>query len=698
MTPLGLLLALQRKWKTAVVIGAPAAIIAAFVGWFSISAPYTAYALLKIASTEQRLVFQTAESTSDFHTYRQTQIALIKSRFVLNAALRKPNVAKLASVRQNPNPVQWLQWGITVDSYNSPEILKISMNGEHPEQLEAIVNAVKDAYLEEVVNAERKQRIARLNDLERIFEETEEKVRAKEERVKKLAKQLGTGDMKALTIKQQMALEYFAELRKEHSRVRFELMRNQVGGELIPPAADGITDTDDEVEDSKPVDFDPAAKFNAASQAQLAARRITQLQALIARYEKQVVDQDHPTLKAYRAELNELQALLGQQFTVGSDNTTGPINKGQLSLLKRQEKLLREEVEKYASLVKNIGTSSFELEAMQTEIAQIKSVSDRVGAEMEALRIELRSPARVTLLQEADVPRSRDMTRKKNLTGAAGAGMFGLVCVIIAVLEFRSRRVIEPKEIAETMDLDLLGTLPAMPTNALGIGLGTNESREALWNNALIESVDSIRSILLHDPAASSRKVVMVASATSGEGKTTFACQLAGSLARAGRKTILVDCDLRRPRAHQLLGVPLELGLSEMLSDDLLLDTVIHQTTEPNLQAIPAGRVNEPALKALARDGAKHVFDQLRIDYDFIVVDSSPLLFVADAGALGNTVDGSILVTRQSVSRLPVVSAACDRLEMLGVPVVGTVMVGVESHLGGYGYNYDYNYQYANTQ
>ena len=84
-------------------------------------------------------------------------------------------------------------------------------------------------------------------------------------------------------------------------------------------------------------------------------------------------------------------------------------------------------------------------------------------------------------------------------------------------------------------------------------------SRMGLWNNALIESVDSIRSVLLHVEEGQKKQVVLVASANSGEGKTTFACQLAGSLARAGRKTILVDFDLRRPRVHQLMQTPLEL-------------------------------------------------------------------------------------------------------------------------------------------
>ena len=686
LTPLGFLMALRRRVKVALVIGVPLAIAAVAVCWLAVPAHYTAFALLKIAAREPRLVFQTAENTSDFATYHKTQIALIKSRFVLNAALRRPGIAELTSVQEKQYPLQWLQAQLEVDSHQSPEILRIGMRGDRPEELAALVNAVKDAYLEEVVNAERRQRISRLNDLERIFEETEAKVRARDERVSKLAKQLGSGDSKALTIKQQMALEYFAELRREHARVRFQLMRTQVGGEALDaltndpgqrtPIAAGGGEQDLAVTD----DF----------RSSLAARRIRQLKDLIARYETLVVDKEHPTLVRYRNELDELKKALGDPET--ADALGLGAGQSRLQVLKRQEELLREEVDKYSDFVNDIGTSSFELEAMQAEIAQIERVSNSVGTEMEALRIELQSPARVTLLQEADVPQTRDMTRKQRLTSASGLGVLGMVLLCVGLIEFRAHRVGEPKELRDLLRLDILGTLPGMPRPGLATGLLGKESRRALWNNALIESVDGIRSILLHDPDCDARRAIMVASATSGEGKTTFACQLAGSLARSGRRTILVDSDLRRPRAHQLLQTALEPGLAEYLSDDLLLETVIQASAEPNLWAIAAGRMNETSLQTLARHGAKPLFDALRKDYEFIIVDSSPLLYVADSGAIGHNVDGVILTTRQDVSRLPVTAAACERLGLLGIPLIGAVMVGVRSQCDGYGYSYDYQH------
>ena len=729
LSPQGLLLALRRRWQTAVLFGVPVAVIAAAVAWLAVPAPFTAFALLRVASVEPRLVFQTAETNSDFATYRRTQMALIKSRFVLNAALRKPNIAALPMVRKETHPVQWLEDAVQVDSYDSPEILRISLTGDEPTELAEIVNAVRDAYLEEVVNADRKQRIARLNDLERIFEQTEDKVRLKEKRVNDLAQELGTGDAQALTIKQQMAMEYFAQLRREHARVRFELMREQVGDQaatsieeetLTAPGDGPATNASGASKDKgktsasgivvKPPRSPAAvATLDIESQAQASVagagvsasagedstlgvtqRRIKQLKDLISRFEKQVVNKNHPTLLAFRKELDELQALAAQD--ANEEAAPGqPKRRTRLDMLKRQEQLLREELDKYSALVKNIGTSSFELESMKDDIAQVEKVSNKVGTEMESLRIELQSQSRIAALQEAEVPQTRNMSKKKNLTSAAGLGGLGLVFLIVSVLEFHTRRITDPQDIVQTMGLELLGTLPAMPKPLLRIGSPAG-SRMVLWNNALIESVDSIRSILLHADDTETRQVLMIASSTAGEGKTTFACQLAGSLARSGRKTLLVDCDLRRPRAHQLLNVSNGLGMSELLTENLLPETVIQPTDDPNLFVIAAGLVNETALQEIARDGAASLFAAMRKEFEFIIVDSSPLLCVADSSSIAKNVDGAILVARQDVSRVPLVAVACERMEMLGLPLFGSVMVGVKSNLSGYGYSYDYHY------
>lgn len=670
-----------------------------------IPAHFTAITLLRIAEIEPRLVFKTAEGTSDFHTYRKTQVALIKSPLVLNAALRIDGISQMQILRSKDNPVPWLQEELQVASYHSPEILRISLSGQNPEDLAKIVNAVKDAYMAEVVNKEQVTRAARLNELTEIHSRTEEKVRLKEERVNKLAKQLGTGDSQALTIKQQMALEYFRELQREHTRARFDLMRAEVATATMK-----LEDEPEENADSskandrikKSSDAEPDRSLDLlpeTARADIITRRAAQLRHLIKRYEQQIVDKNHPALAEYREELAKLEAVaieLGGSTTMADTSTVmiggnAATRARQIELLRRQEATLREEVDKYSKLVKNIGESSFELELMQNEIEQISKVSEKVGGEMEALRIELKSPSRVTLVQKAVPPRTLDVTRKHRLMGAAGAGAFGFVLLLIALNEFRVRRISAPSDLTDILKLDVLGTLPALPRKIPGITKKNPHEQMALWNNALVESIDGIRSVLLHGTITAETKTIMICSAASGEGKTTFSCQLAGSLARSGKKTVLVDCDLRRPTSHTLLHTPLEPGLSEFLDGELHIENIVHQTQEPNLWTIPAGQLDQASLSMLARDGAKGVFDVLRANFDYIIVDSAPILYVADTASIARNIDGVIIATRHNVSRLPLTATACERLALLGVPILGSVLIGVQA--SNHGYSYDYNFR-----
>jgi capsular exopolysaccharide synthesis family protein len=169
----------------------------------------------------------------------------------------------------------------------------------------------------------------------------------------------------------------------------------------------------------------------------------------------------------------------------------------------------------------------------------------------------------------------------------------------------------------------------------------------------------------------------MVTSAVEGEGKTTLASNLALSVARSGRKTLFVDCDLRRPSAHQLFEQTLQPGFSELVLGEVEPDAVVRPTTTgPNLWLLPAGQWDRAVVQELARRGVGDLFAQLRDEFDFIILDSHPLLPATDSLLIGQHVDGVILSVLHDVSRTPKVYAACQRLETLGIPCFGAVVNG----------------------
>lgn len=696
LNPMAVLHALRRRWKSAIFFAVPAAALAALAVWTIIPATYTAYAVLGIDASEPKLVFDTAESKPDFNTYRQRQIGHITSQFVLNAALRKPGVGDSPTLREQPYPLDWLESALEVGPHRSPEFLKIALTGTRPADLAAIVNAVKDAYLEEVVHAERNARLSKLSNLERIFEETDEKVRMKQSRVEKLARQLGSSDSKALSIRQQMSLEYFGQLQREYSRVRFDLMREQIepNSSLRSPTDSATLDgpqTTELARTATPSADSYASSSGSDPEATLIARRIAHLRELIGRFEKQVVDKSHPALAEHRRQLLKLEGQLAERTgdAVPTENAAGiastrpaPRRLSRRETLQRQEQMLREEVEKYSNLVDTIGTSSFELESMQTELVQITKVADRVYQEIAALRIELQSPPRVNLLQAAEVPQKKDHGKKLKLTGLVGAGTLGLILAAFTLLDVRQRRVSNPSEISEELSVPVIGTLPPKP-------LVQAEGAMADWNASLVEASDSIGTLLLRTTDdAPARKVFLIGSAASGEGKSTLAASLARSFARAGKRTLLMDFDLRRPSAHLHFQLPNEFGVSEVLLREVDPMNVMQDTDVPGLSVMTAGSCSRYAVEALSKGEAGPILNELRSEFDCIVLDTPPLLVLADAAVVGREADAAVLAVRRDDSRLPFVTAARERLTALGVPVAGAVLVGYRSGLQQSVYDY----------
>src|SRR5205823_3082907 len=210
------------------------------------------------------------------------------------------------------------------------------------------------------------------------------------------------------------------------------------------------------------------------------------------------------------------------------------------------------------------------------------------------------------------------------------------------------------------------------------------------WQSVITESVDAIRTQLVHAARTDGLHVVMVTSAVGGEGKTSLASQLAASLARAWRKTLLIDGDLRNPAAHKLFDLPLEPGFSEALRGEINLTDAVKPTLLSRLWLMPAGHWDAHAVQALAQEGVASMFEQLKQQYDFIVVDSCPVLPVADSLLLGQHVDGVIFSVLRDVSRLPSIQAAQHKLRSLGVRTLGAVVIGASDDGAG---RHDYSAQ-----
>jgi capsular exopolysaccharide synthesis family protein len=173
----------------------------------------------------------------------------------------------------------------------------------------------------------------------------------------------------------------------------------------------------------------------------------------------------------------------------------------------------------------------------------------------------------------------------------------------------------------------------------------------------------------------------MVTSATGHEGRTTVASQLAASLARAGRRTLLVDGDLRHPSLHMLFDVPLDDGLCEVLRTEAEIEDVVRPTHAEGLWLMTAGYCDVPAIQAMSRDQLQPIIEKLRNIYDFIIIDAAPALNLSDALIMGQYVDGAIVSVLRDVTKVPQLHQVFELLKSLNIPVFGSVVNGVRGQV-----------------
>ena len=168
-----------------------------------------------------------------------------------------------------------------------------------------------------------------------------------------------------------------------------------------------------------------------------------------------------------------------------------------------------------------------------------------------------------------------------------------------------------------------------------------------------------------------------------------LSAHLSVSLARAGWRILLVDGDMRRPSLHKVFGLAGQAGLGEALRDEANIRDLVQPGSIPGLWIISAGNGDSQSVRGLAQGKLTGLFDTVKKEYDFIIIDSAPVLPVVDSQLMVSAVDGVILSVLQNVSRLPWVYAAYERLQFFQVDILGAVVHGT-SFGASYGAQFPY--------
>jgi capsular exopolysaccharide synthesis family protein len=693
--------AVRRHWLVLFGLGLLGAGLAFAAVWFLVPPKYTAEVLLEFERPAR------AEGDFDVVNFKKVQAARLKGYNVFMATLKKAEVAELSEVRAHADPKDWLQSDLLADEKVAPGVLRVVLGGDHPDELPVIVNEVVRAYLREFAADEQGKMAVRIKLLRDTYKSCVESLRDKRQKLRTRKEALGLDDPETMQVRYQTALGQLAAAQTPAVPLQLELKKAEVelatilarlkAPETIPISEFAI---DEELK------LDPVIKkhfedlaVNAVKIQEIKSKISPRAQGPLLHGPLAEQKSILATLTALRDEMRtDIEARLRGKLVFELKEQAAKL-RSTIELTREQRKSLDGEVKRLRAEVESLRFAMIapdklppDLLALKDDVDQTEMALKKLGEELGTLQVGSFDPKnlpadfrtvqvgpispRVTMHEAPRDLITMDLKRQVKMAGGAGLGMFALVFFGVVLFESRQRRVYGATDVVQGLGINLLGTLPALPAHTRRPLAALSAPRDLYWQNIMTESVDVIRTVLLHSAQVESLRVVMVTSAIGGEGKTSLASHLAASLARSWRKTLLIDCDLRNPAAHQQFDVPLEPGFSEVLRGEVEFGDVIRPTPVSRLWMIPAGKWDSHAIQALAQDGVRSLFDRLKEQYDFIIIDACPVLPVADSLLIGQHADAVLFSILRDVSRMSAVYAAHQRLSALGIRMLGAVVIG----------------------
>jgi capsular exopolysaccharide synthesis family protein len=261
-----------------------------------------------------------------------------------------------------------------------------------------------------------------------------------------------------------------------------------------------------------------------------------------------------------------------------------------------------------------------------------------------------------------------------------------LGCGLALIFEQLDETISDPNDVPKILGVPLLGTVPQLPRDEDPVEAAQDPK------SPLVEAYLSIQTNLEFATEHGVPYTIAVTSSRPAEGKSTTAFTLAKLLARAGRKVVLIDGDMRSPSVHGLLDLPNQYGLSNYLAGGSQVDQLLQAGDSQGLAVITAGPKPPNAAELLAGSGLARLLVELRRRFDHVVIDAPPVMGLADAPIIAGQVEGVLFAVQANGTSINLMKAAMLRLEAAHAPVMGAVLTkfAEKNSYFGYGYGYDY--------
>jgi succinoglycan biosynthesis transport protein ExoP len=256
--------------------------------------------------------------------------------------------------------------------------------------------------------------------------------------------------------------------------------------------------------------------------------------------------------------------------------------------------------------------------------------------------------------------------------------------------EYLDNRIKTPQELKAQLGIPFLGMVPAVsmdkePNPLLDNGVPQN----------FAEAFKSVRTNVLFSSADEGMRTLVVTSAGPGEGKSLVASNLAMALAQAGQRVLIIDADMRRPRVHEIFGGEQEPGLSNVLAGNAKTNEAVRKSKTSGLWLMPAGHIPPNPAELLGSRRYTDFIASLSVHFDWVILDTPPVMVVADSSIVANQSTGVVFVVRADHTSKHAVRAAVEQLEAANANLVGSVLNSVDLVRNPYYYSAYYRKDYA---
>lgn len=605
----------------------------------------------------------------------QTQVQLIKSTPVMEAVLQEGFLAQSEDFRKSKDPVRDLAKLIQVTPARSGYVVDVSVERESPREAAQIVNAVVSAYL-----AENRRRRMGVSD-EGI---TELKKKAEELRVRldeataALHAFMATNRMVSFEDAQNIVVERLKGLNQ-----------NLMKAEPLRMQAEAHYRTAEAAMKAGQAESIPGVQ---------ASTLINSLKTDLARLEQQYSEMrarlgdQHPQLQSTVAQMDAIRTKLAMEATYVVDAL-----RGRYEQALNEEKMLRQELNKQEKVVLEFNELAAKYNLFRQSRDSIQEAYSAIIRRIDELNVSQLSGQgdNVFVVSRAEVPQEKSWPSRSRML-LMGIFFGGLLAVgFCFFLDYMDTTIKGESDVRTLLNSFVIGGVPSAEIEAGEAGF---DDLFAVTNprSHFAEAFRSARTALAFSMVDKPLHALVVTSTLPAEGKTLTAVNLAIAHAQSGRKTLLVDADLRKPRVHSVFNGRSDVGLANLLAvRNLDIMSACVPTGIANLFYLSSGPVPPNPVELLDPERLGQRIEEWRREYEMIIFDAPPALNLADALVIGKQVDGVVLVVRTFVTNKYAAQQVVRQMAASKIKLLGVLLNNVDMPLGAsYSSYYDTRYGY----